>query len=847
MLAGDTPETKAKKKKAAFEKILKGATRYQGLLNLVKKDGQLYADLSEKHLGMRLLVFPGISRGISQGRLLGSMQLGPDDVVLSMRKKQDRVFLVRENLRFQADKDSPGAKVVTTSYSDSIIRELKVAGELVKEKRLLVRLDPAFVADWVGIGDSLKENTAIPYRLDSGRSHLAGVKVFPKNVELEVALTFTGGTAHALDTVPDGRSLSLALHYSILKLPETKFRPRKADDRVGHFLTALKKIDSASPDGPFVRYVNRWYLERAHPEAKRSTVKKPLVFFLSKTIPYQYRPTVREAILTWNKAFERIGLLDAIEVRVQGQEEDWDPADVRYHTVSFTSDASFNGIGPSRAHPLTGQMLDADILYNASAMHNMLRSYPPLGIRKPGAEEALLPSQNGCDFQRAMRGEMELAALHWMTQHQSASESPVTSGTTDPKAPLLPQEFLLAALKKTIIHEVGHVLGLRHNFKGSSVIPLKRLNDVEYTREHGLTGSIMDYPAVNLAPSGIPQGEYFSSTLGAYDYWAIEYAYAPFEKEKEEASLAKIAARSVEPALAYGSDEDRWTGYLRNLDPLCQVYDLSDDPLAFARQRNKIIKGLWKELPKTFLRQGDRYARLRYAVLVLLFKLRSGANTALPYLGGQFHHRDHRSPSGRPAFVPVPAAKQREALHFLLTGIFSDQSYVLPEGLLNLLGPDHFLHWGSRSLGSRLDFPFYKVLSNYQQSILSRLTSPELLQRILDGERQLPSEADRLDAAELLQTLSDSFFQELKDGHTISTMRRNLQRLYLSRLAALTLQLPSEAPTDASALARLQLKHLEMRLEKATRAETSLPPLARAHLQDLRARIGQTLGAERVR
>jgi hypothetical protein len=179
--------------------------------------------------------------------------------------------------------------------------------------------------------------------------------------------------------VIDSRGKTVVIHYGLCQLPEAGYQSRVADDRVGHFLSVVKDFSTESPDTTFVRYVNRWRLERAepvdskHPE-KLSAPKKKIVFWIERSVPDEFRASVREGILEWNKAFEKIGFKDAIEVRQQ-QDEDFDPEDINYNTFRWiTTDAGF-AMGPSRANPLTGEILDADIIFDASMIRFWRQEY----------------------------------------------------------------------------------------------------------------------------------------------------------------------------------------------------------------------------------------------------------------------------------------------------------------------------------------------------------------------------------------------------------------------------------------------------------------------------------------
>src|SRR5205814_1073991 len=150
------------------------------------------------------------------------------------------------------------------------------------------------------------------------------------------------------------------------------------------------------------------------------------------------------------------------------------------------------------------------------------------------------------------------------------------------------------AIKETVMHEVGHTLGLRHNYKGSAMLKNEQLHDTNITRKQGLVGSVMDYAPINLAPKGVKQGDYFSTTIGPYDYWSIEYAYMPLSgsTEGEVEKLQEIAKRGAQPGLDYATDEDLYAG----ADPLVNMWDLGADPMQFAKDRILLAEELIKDM-----------------------------------------------------------------------------------------------------------------------------------------------------------------------------------------------------------------------------------------------------------
>src|SRR5262249_2980412 len=215
----------------------------------------------------------------------------------------------------------------------------------------------------------------------------------------------------------------------------------------------------------------------------------------------------------------------------------------------------------------------------------------------------------------------------------------------------VPEELVGQAIKEVTMHEVGHTLGLRHNFKASTMLKNEQLNDTSITRKQGLVGSVMDYSPVNIAPKGVKQGDYFTTTIGPYDYWAIEYAYKPIVGNEAE-ELQKIAAKGAVPGHDYGTDEDL---YLTS-DPLTNVYDLGADPMKFSQDRIKLAEELLKDLSDKVVDKGEGYQRARVAFGVALAQYGNGAHYISNYIGGEHAHRDHKGDgNGRDPLVPVKA------------------------------------------------------------------------------------------------------------------------------------------------------------------------------------------------
>jgi hypothetical protein len=869
------------KKFEDFDKVIAGAKEHDGLFKLYQKDENLYAEIRHDQLGKGFLCPIAIAKGAGMG---GSTLNFDEQWVVVFQRVGDKIQLVRRNVRFKAKSGSPTAHAVETTYTDSVLMALKIHAQSLPRNSILINLNDIFMTNFADLPFGV---------LDANRSSWAKVKAFPKNVEIEVAATFTGRRFND-DSVIDPRGYTVVVHYGLVDLPANDgYHPRLADPRVGYFVTALKDFSSATPDTSFVRYINRWRLERADgstwkPGGKLAPPKKKIVYWIEKSVPDEYRTYVREGILEWNKAFEKIGFRDAIEVRQQEDDAtgEFDPEDIRYSTIRWiTTDRTF-AIGPSRANPLTGEILDADILFDASWLQYWKREATTLSAGgAPGT--AVEPAS---PIQAFQEGEMPLHPLLFRGSDLSWDDrtKPAAERTAEEREALLrararairegvcqctfhkryeiglaamataalaktgdkvPEELIGQAIKEVVMHEFGHTLGLRHNFKGSTFLKNDQLHDTALTHKVGMVGSVMDYNPVNLAPKGVKQGDYFTTTIGPYDHWAVEYGYKPLTggTEGEVPELKKIASRGAEPGHDYGSDEDRMDG----VDPLINAYDLGADPMQFGKERMLLAQDLLKDLTEKVVEDGEGYQRARTAFTTLMAQYGNSAYLVARFVGGEYVHRDHKGdPSGRDPFQPVTAAKQREALKFLQENVFTDKPFHFSPQLLRRLAADRWWHWGNETmLFTGVDYPVYQRILGIQRVALYKLLTPVTLTRLQDNALKYDKEDNPLTVAEVFRALTDAVWTDLgaapsKGNAPSLVIRRNLQREHLKAMTQLVLGPQGTMPPDAKSLARMHLRDVQRKIETTLKEKgPNLDETCRAHLDECQERIAKVLGA----
>ena len=849
--AQQTPE------KSKFEQLTTGLKHEEGLWSMYSNDQKLLVHLKNSDLGKNFVVITSIAKGISSGQVLGGMSWGfGDEVIWNFRKVGDNVHILRKNVRFKAKAGSPEANAVRMAYSDSVLYSFPILTST--GSGILLDLTRVFMSDDEQIGKEIGNGS---FRFAADRSTWSKVKAFPSNVELEVNAVYAG--AGDLDTVADTRGVQVAVHYSISELPMGNgYQPREADDRVGYFLTATKDFSNNDDDQHFVRYINRWDLRKEDSSLDVSPPKKQIIFYLEKTVPIRLRPIVREGIEEWNKAFEKVGFSKAIEVRQQLDSDDWDPEDVRYNTFRWiTAEANF-AMGPSRVNPLTGEILDADIIFDAGFLRAWKTEYenfsPPavnalmLGADLEDDASLLFPRPEGTASKGVRSSKAACSYGHGMQQQMGFAAAALAMQDLTSAKGELPEQFIRQGLKEVVMHEVGHTLGLRHNFKASSWKSLADIDDPVKGAAEGTVASVMDYVPANIASPGGKQGLYFPPTIGPYDYWAIEYGYKPFASN-EKAELAKIAARGAEKGLAFATDGD--TRGSIDSDPLVNRFDLGSNPLEFVARQMKTASDLLPKVLDRAVKDGDGYQRARQAFGMLFSEYWRSAFFASRFPGGVHVNRDHKAdPNGRPPFEVVDPAQQRAAMKLLGELVFASPKY--DPKTLNYLASTRWDHWGVTGARrfDRVDYPIHDNVLLMQERILGQLLSPTVALRLRDNEVKVAGDVEPYTLAEHLRTLVDQIFGDWKNPNAkgeythkapyIDSFRRNLQRSTLKRIAAMVTVNGSLSnyPEDARTLARMHLQELQNAITTLTTKEgLKLDDYTRAHLLDSQARIKQVL------
>ena len=937
----------------AFDKVVEGYTKIeppsdeaQSLYTLYvkEKEGELLLELPKNYATKNYFI--GLT--VASGQTFAGLQAG--DFYVQWREYNKRLALIAPNMRIRSGGDKESKDSVDRLFTGQVLLDLPIltisprGGPVIDGDQLLVANAAVFFG-----GDGRSTNPRL--------AKIVKAKAFPQNIELAFEM-------------PNSRGILQTLYYSISEIPQnTGYTPRLADQRVGYFTTSYSDYGKYKREEVDINYINRWHLQKRDPSLKISPPVEPIRFYIEHTTPVRYRRWVKQGVLFWNKAFERIGISDAIEVVYQDKSTkenmEKDPEDVRYNFVRWLNNNEGTAIGPSRVHPETGQILDADIILTDGWIRHFNEGFadympllamegmgpdtlawlddhpnwdPRVRFAEPSQRQQVITQLRTKQAERAaglgmpdwntkLMGDNPLDGLVGRTsqvnglclaatgrrldtsimrmiiamgpealladdpdkendekeekdkkaeaaetdgeaaelsdeekakqaEEQKAEEKKAEEKKAEEKKAAekkeeesmldgMPESFIGPLLADLVAHEVGHTLGLRHNFKGSSIYKLNQINSAEVKDQKAFAGSVMDYLPINLhIAEGAEQGNYAMIELGPYDFWAIEYGYT-FEKD-----LKNILSRVSEPELQFATDEDT-TGP----DPLARRYDFSAEPLSYAQEQARLIERFRKRLMTDYVKDGDSWTKAREGFELTLNLQMKNTSMMANWIGGSHVNRDKKGdPQERLPIEVVPAERQREALNFVLESTFRDSAYSLSPELLARLTKDFMRGFG----GGDPAWPVHDRILSMQASTLTLMMNSTTLRRVYDNEFRTPADKETFALPELLKSISKEIWSEL-DGDIakeysartpmISSLRRNLQREHLERLIDLTL--PGSGTSAAykaiSNLCIMELRDLKKSIDHDLEAgDKTLDAYSKAHLYEASQRIGKALDADYI-
>jgi hypothetical protein len=580
---------------------------------------------------------------------------------------------------------------------------------------------------------------------------------------------------------------------------------------------------------------------------------------------------------------------------------DKDPEDARYNFFRWNTSDQGYAIGPSRVDPRTGQIVDADVVWHAgltNAIMSMLENLsaevavsgftaetlewlktrpqwdPRVRLAEPAERERMMaqakmhdghghsgePSAglsswnalNGahCKIGRYIAMDVGLVDAALAAGLLAADDEAADAGD---QLDGLPEDFLGGMIRYVSAHEVGHCMGLQHNFSASTIRGLNEINSATYADDQPITGSVMEYQGVNINYElGDAQGPYATPGVGPYDLWAIQFGYGP------EADREKVLARVSEPDLVFHSDMT-----MSGPDPRAMVWDMGADPLQFAQSRMALVKDLRTKIASDLVKDGQSWRKARQRFNALLSTQIQALVVASRWVGGSYFNRDFKNdPGNRNPIDNIPAAKQRQALMFVIDNSFTDSALGLTPELLHKLGTEYYPDMPG-FLGAQGDpsFTAHDAMAGVQATAMTMIMNPTTLRRLYDNEFRVagvPSEEKPLTLAEVMDTVTVSVWTEVDKPASgkftaskpmISSFRRNLQREHVERLIDLSLTesaARSPAWRTISNLSTLKLRQVNDQIAKVLASKGNLDEYTLAHLTDAQTRITKALEAQYV-
>ena len=696
----------------------------EGFLKIYSdRDQSMYfLKLDGSDLNERFLYFAYIMNAPQESALTGG--LPSDGKVLEFRRfKKDNIGLFQINTAFIKGDDNNIGRSSITNITEAFIEVFKPVART--DETVLISLNNLLMSEKMEslsyVPKEYREYISVNYgRPDEKKTFINNIFNYSSNTAAEVTFSYTNvmpnSDAFSVSAVTDPRYLSVTARHIFIKMPDDQYETRINDHRVGYFVNQSTDLTSYE-NFPNFALINKWRLIKKDPELEISEPVAPIVFWVENTTPEEIVPAVIAGIENWNIAFKEAGFKNAIVAKIQPEDAKWDAADYDYNVIRWSSepDGGLLGIGPRVTNPLTGEIISADVV------------------------NKLLAVKVGRNYRKLY-------------------------GYTEDNDPLMQY------ITNLTLHEVGHAIGLRHNFRGSYLYNPVEIHDKNLTG-NSIMNSVMDYDPINVAPEGIEQGIFFSTEPGIYDKWAIKFGYTPDLSDEERESLL---LESVKKELTFGTDEEAMSYPGNNIDPRTKRYDMSNDPITYAENIVKIVDQKINELPEIFSDEDgfNNYTSSFYR----LFRTKGRfLETVAQQIGGVYINKISASQDEYTVLEPVPYEKQKQAFNLLKEQVFSNgaMSYD-PKILANLIYERGTFARSSQNNRNN-DPDFHAIVLSSQENILKNILHPAVMKRLINsslyGNKYMPQE--------VLNDLNSAIFvkNEIPD-----TFKRNLQSSYVDLL-----------------------------------------------------------------
>ncbi len=765
---------KPKKPKKSIESLTKKSKKMEGLFTIFQDTvtGDVKLLIKEDQFDKDYIYFSQIANGVLDAGLFKGAYGGSS--IFHVKKYFNRIEFLAPNTSFYFDKDNAISRSADSNISDAVIASGKVLFHDEKTGEYLIDATTLFLSEAFTRVKGPRFPGRSPFaftlgRFDKNKSKINEIKNYPENTNVKTEYVFSnptvlnGGSA----AVTDGRNVSIKVFHTFMNMPEDGYKARMDDPRVGYFFTQTNDMTSTGVTN-YRDMIHRWRLEKKDPNAAISEPVKPITWWIENTTPVEWRETIKEGVLAWNEAFEKAGFKNAMVVKVQPDDADWDAGDVRYNVLRWTSSPQppFGGYGPSFANPRTGELLGADIMLEF--VHFTNRVYYDR-IFSTAANYGL-ESDDQIKFDMLTKNQPHLYCSQGHLMHENNMFGQVVLAATG-ASDLEMEGMKKEGMKSLIMHEVGHTLGLNHNMKASQLFTPAQLADADFIKGKALTGSVMDYAGINLTRDRSKQGQYYDMAVGPYDIWAIQFGYTPFKNEAEKNDLLN---QSTKPELIFGNDADDMRSPGKAIDPRVMTGDLSNDQIQYSIDRFELVNDMMQNIQSRFTKKGETYMQLRQAYSILTGQAARAGDVISRFIGGVYVDRAMAGqPGGTKPYTPVSLEDQKRAFNALKKYVFAADAFSAPDGLYNYLAPQR----RGYNLGYGEDPKIQERILGYQNRVLAHIMHPSTLQRLSNSEAY----GNQYKLSTFMNDLNKAMFLPDVNG-SITTKRQNLQAVYVKRL-----------------------------------------------------------------
>ncbi len=842
----------------AYEAAVKDLKKTDGPLTLYWSKRQVFLELPESKLGQLFQIQASFATALDSAFLHAGMPVGSQAVdTFKFERHDDAVWLVQPNMAHRWDATDPFLVGTQRSFPEAILSSFRIEQQYPTKKLLLINVTNLFHGDLFRLPEMVAQMLGGAYMLDREKTIVDHAKGFAENTVLTMRMHFMsmrGAEPNLLaqllglpdyGTLEDSRSAPVSIDYNIWFRNESEFRPRLADPRIGFFTEDFFSLDRFLNPDRTQRYINRWDVEKKDAAALVSEPVKAIVWTLDPSIPAAYRECIKEGVLRWNVAFDRLGFKNAIQVvDAPANDPDYDHADGRRNVIRMMVGAAapFGAISLLRTDPISGRILNASITIDANVIRDMMQEHMRAQASFAGsrAENAKLLLSGNADrmfYTKEEQANSEFVSrmkkFGWslepcMNANELAEASTLAwqSLAAIPTIHLSKEEFTKRFLADMVCHELGHCLGLRHNFAGSTELSTAELANDTLTTKKGISASVMDYTPINSVAVLKGAGNFYSPTIGAYDTWAIEYGYKPMTATTtlgEKPELARIAAQSGMPGHAYLTDDDSSGDW----NPYAAKFDCASDPVTFSMRTLAMIKRAELYALVNLPKAGESYSKRTAALLSVFSRMNRENRNIIRSIGGVVNTRNFKGDLGeKPTAYPVPAQIQRQARDVIL------QTYLSPTSFN--YSPDVTTHFSMDENGQPWNAPLVEMIGTFQQRALISLMSGNLVVRIIENQAKFRQEPYTL--SEHYRAISDSVFAEFPAKKPISKLRRDVQKSFVDAIISQASASPSQIDNDVRLVTANEVLHA-LNVIKSRQSRGGLDEITKLHLQDLQDSI----------